>query len=398
MKILIINQATRNHGDEAAGKALIRSLYNNGHKNISVSYNDKINDWNENCFLNYKDVKQLPPIPYVKYSFFIILLHLFYSAFFGKIFINLFSNLKEEYRRIKEHDIIISAPGGPNIGKYKDLKYLWRIYVAYSLGKKYYIYSPSIGPFEAGDKRYVRVVRRIFRNSNFLSLRDAQSYSYANDLKVPFEKAIDTAFLESHSSIELPPEILEILPEKFVVIVPHELYKWHKDFMQIDSEKFDLLFLSIIKEFSKKGKNVVLLPQIFESPIDDESYFMKLQDGIENVIVIPTKYSSDIQQKIIERSSFVVGARYHTIVFAINNKVPFYCLSYEHKMADMLHILGLEANSKSIKEALDNPIVIANLIHECYMYRNQVDESVLAANERAKSLAKLCFDKFISNF
>ena len=39
MKILIINQHSMNHGDEAAGKALIRTLYDRGFQDIAVSYN-----------------------------------------------------------------------------------------------------------------------------------------------------------------------------------------------------------------------------------------------------------------------------------------------------------------------------------------------------------------------
>ena len=51
----------------------------------------------------------------------------------------------------------------------------------------------------------------------------------------------------------------------------------------------------------------------------------------EKVAVIDDIYSSDIQQTVISGSDFVIGARYHSIVFAINNAVPFMALNYEHK-------------------------------------------------------------------
>ena len=57
MKILIINQHTKNHGDEAAALALIRSLYENNYTDITVLYNMSTPD--ERCFHKYKNVKHL---------------------------------------------------------------------------------------------------------------------------------------------------------------------------------------------------------------------------------------------------------------------------------------------------------------------------------------------------
>lgn len=51
--------------------------------------------------------------------------------------------------------------------------------------------------------------------------------------------------------------------------------------------------------------------------MEDEDYFNRLKAENEKVIVIPTYYDSDIQQAIIKRAQFVVGARYHTIVFLL---------------------------------------------------------------------------------
>ena len=61
-----------------------------------------------------------------------------------------------------------------------------------------------------------------------------------------------------------------------------------------------------------------------------------------DIFVSDDIYSSDIQQQIIRGADAVFGARYHTIVFAINNNVPFVSLSYEHKMSGLLEELSLQ--------------------------------------------------------
>lgn len=392
MKILFINQVSRNHGDEAACLALTRTLYDSGYKNITISYNNN-HLWNERCFIKHKDVRQIWSIPVSKWERRSVKLYLIFPSIITKLIFFLFSNLRIQYNCIKNADFVVSMPGGPNLGKYEDIIYLWRIYVANKLGKRYAIYSPSIGPFNANKPYYVRRAKKVLSEANFVSLRDMQSYSYAQELGIKFHKAIDTAFLES-PDYALPKEIEVMLPEKYVVIVPHELYKWHRDFKQYSKGDFDALFRVLIKKFTQDGAKVVLLPQTYESILNDEAYFNELKSGNPDVVVVPTEYSSDIQQMIIARADYVVGARYHTIVFAINNKTPFFCLSYEHKMVDMLRILAMEENAVNILDALNEPERISNLIYLNYQNRIVMDRELERAHSLAKELASSCFSAF----
>ena len=74
---------------------------------------------------------------------------------------------------------------------------------------------------------------------------------------------------------------------------------------------------------------------------------------MKKVVVIDDIYSSDIQQTVISKSAFVIGARYHSIVFAINNSVPFIALNYEHKIEGLLETLGLENYMVDIRNVFD---------------------------------------------
>ena len=91
----------------------------------------------------------------------------------------------------------------------------------------------------------------------------------------------------------------------------------------------------------------------------------------------------------------VIGARYHSIVFAINNCVPFVCLSYEHKMSGMLESLHLNDMCYGLKEeGTDDRSCVLDLIDNVLNNRGDHAERVRAACDAAKGLAKECFDKF----
>ena len=99
------------------------------------------------------------------------------------------------------------------------------------------------------------------------------------------------------------------------------------------------------------GHTLVLLPQTYRSLINDYGYFRRLAERAAGkpVLVIDEDQSSDVQQKIIAGARMVIGERYHSVVFAINNRTPFVSLSYEHKMTGLLEKLGLTERSVDVQ-------------------------------------------------
>ena len=75
--------------------------------------------------------------------------------------------------------------------------------------------------------------------------------------------------------------------------------------------------------------------------------------GNKNIIVIDENQSSDVQQEIIKKSCLVIGSRYHSVVFAINNEIPFVSLSYEHKMKGLLEVLDMTDRMVEIQDIFD---------------------------------------------
>ena len=389
MKILIINQHSQNHGDEAAGRALVRKLLSAGYSDITVSYNTQCCD-DAVFFIHEAGVKQFKKNFYPRGIGHVLRLSLKRPNFLTRFLVFLYGRIREDRRLIRNADVIINAPGGINMGAYCDNLYLWRLKTALELKKHVIMYSSSIGPFDM-EEYFVNISRDILRRVDFLSLRDAQSCRYAEEMGRKAVPSIDTAFL-MRPAVELPPELQ--LPPSYVVVVPHQLYAWHPKFRNMDRKALDHFYKKLLEKFAGQGVHLVLLPQIFANPqVNDEKYFESLAAEIPNCQVIPTRYNSDIQQKIIQGADFLIGARYHSTVFAVNNEVPFYSLSYEHKMVNMLETLGLKNCCMPITEAMAAPDKAIHVIFEMYRKRSEQQAAICQASVLARAMAEETFEK-----
>lgn len=388
MKILIINQHAGNHGDEAAGKGLLKGLKEKvdfSNNKISVLYNkntiaelEKIDD---NQYINHYSGNKLNKLEKV------IAMCCFILPFsLCKILIKLSPILSREYKLIDESDKVINAPGGVNIGPYKDWRYLWRLFISLKLKKDVAIYSISFGPLPK-NFLFRKISLYVLKNAKFFSIRDKQSQRFANELGLNYLPSIDTAFIGYEDVLKLPNDIEKLIYDDYVVIVPNELHnwgnrnKWHHNFKNCKKSDLDEIYIELIKYILSLNKKIYLLPQLYGIQ-NDVTYFNDLKNkvGSENIIVIDEKYNSNIQQTIVKNAKFLIGARYHSIIFALNNKVPFLSLSYEHKMKNTLEILGLENNNLDLVDLLSNK-----------------DINAVKKLETLLSLGSKCFDNPKSN-
>ena len=139
-----------------------------------------------------------------------------------------------------------------------------------------------------------------------------------------------------------------------------------------------------------------MLPQLFGVNRGDHAYFEQLKEKskMENVIVMPENISSDVQQLLISNSSLVIGARYHSIVFAINNCVPFVSLSYEHKMNGLLESLDKQNSSFDLTKISTTKWSENESIAEIERMIATAKPD-LDAREKAHIIAQNCMEKMV---
>lgn len=347
-RILIINQAWSNHGDEAAHKALIRMLarsYPNAEISVLVD---------TDLSRDASDYKLFCPqeIPQVRYIWipggrgfyraikYIQLLPLFMM----NLLVPLKSSLRKVNSIIRSADLVVSAPGGVDIGPYRDWRHLFRLILALKAGKPTAIYSISFGPLPDEtwkDRRFSRLAKYILKRVQFLSLRDDKSQQYAREIPVEYIPSADTAFLDE-ATCSIPSELLACLSKPYAVFVPNAVYTWHPIFRSYPKEIFEKLYQKILSILLESGLHVVMLPQLFGTQ-SDENYFHEVSQGFSQstITVIPDHYPCEVQQAIIRDAAILVGARYHSIIFSIKNYTPFVALSYEHKISNILTVTGL---------------------------------------------------------
>ena len=361
MNILLINQPLNNRGDEAAHKALVRTLskdYPDSH--IEVLFIDANPDSVEQFEISATNIEYINLLPrydshsisYRIYRRFILdnTMKLLKSRLLQKKSWKCCVNPKIMLikKKMKQADIIINSPGGICMGGFQYWPHIALLSIAKSLHKPIVYYGRSFGPFPTETKDNIifkEISLDLLNYFKFISIRDSKTEQLADSLGFEYVKTVDTAFLEV-PRVNIPIEIRKSIGDgEYMVFVPNLLI-WHYAYRNIPKQqilKFYLEMIQCIVELYPSLK-IVMLPQTFNYKtelMDDINLFKELSQktSSENIIVISDQYSSDIQQTIISSAKFVVGARYHSVVFAINNNVPFVALSYEHKIAGLLNTL-----------------------------------------------------------
>ena len=311
-------------------------------------------------------------------------------------------------RKIKkiyeEADVIIMAPGGINLGGFQDWKHLSLLLIARKMNKKLVYYGRSIGPFPDKNwkqKRFKKLACKVLHYCNFVSLRDEKSIQVAKDLNIACVPTVDSAFLDS-TEVEIPLEIQQLIGNNpYIVFVPNELiwhYAYRNKVKASDINNFYVCLVDIMQKHYSNHK-IIMLPQTNNQTRNDYDYFCELREVFpnrENIVVILDTYSSDIQQAVIKQAALMVGARYHSIVFAINQGIPFISLSYEHKMSGLLEKLGETERMIDITRIFKNQCEKETAIHKFESLAIDLKNS-MESKLKAKNIADNCFNLFISS-
>lgn len=401
MKILVINQPTNNRGDEAAHKSLMRMLNKKYPKAIVevLFFNEEDATVEEfriksenNIYTNipsFRGAKTL--LKYAMRYSVIPLLRLIYPAY------------KKVEKLYSDVDLVVCAPGGICMGDYQNWYHLLLLSIAKKKNKKLAYYSRSFGPFReenTSQKKFKKISYELLKQFDFFSLRDTVSYKLADTIGLKYVKSIDTAFLDSPEP-EIPNEVAEKIGDDYMVYVPNQL-AWHPIFESVKPGVIDDFYDKIMNKIIEKLPNtkIVMLPQLFNMKNGgDEKYFRDMfTKKSENVIIIDDTLSSDIQQKIISNAKLMIGARYHSVVFAINNDIPFVALSYEHKISGLLDNLSLTKqcidlkffNEGNIDENITKAIDLVETTINDYVISDEVFPS---KTKETRAIAENCADE-----
>lgn len=406
MNILVINQPIKNRGDESAHRGLVRTLAKTYPRHgIRVVWMGEDPD---GCLPMRVD---LPNVVYenIRMGWGRARLPRFALLHRAGWLLGHCHPAYRAYRkRIREADLVVSAPSGIMLGAFRTWKALYHDLLVREAGKPFAYYSPSFGPKpegKKGDALFWKLAVEVLRGFDFLSVRDRKTMDLADAMGLSYEPSIDSAFLDSPAdSTPLPPDLEKAIGgSPVVVFVPNSL-TWHVAYRKADQSRIDRFYLDAAALLQRRfpGAKIALLPQLFGrgKTGGDHEYFAGLAaraDSRTKLLVLGDHYGSDVQQALVSRAELVVGARYHSIVFAINNGVPFVSLSYEHKMDGLLGCLRLENRAVDIRElgttGFDAAAALESMDSLCGDLRKPLE-----ARAKAKTIADETFRRFCDRF
>lgn len=398
----MLNQPLNNRGDEAAHKALVRSILQTlPNANIEVLFvgkkQDSINQFEvENSRVSYVNI--CPQKGYFRFLLLCAKLNLFTPL--GRFH----PTLKKLLIACRNSNMVLCAPGGICMGGFQNWEHISLLSLAKSINIPIAYYGRSIGPFPTVTKQnklFKKISIELLHYFSFLSLRDNKSMNLADSLNVNYEPTVDSAFLET-PQVELPSSVVDAIGCKpYIVFVPNLLI-WHYAYKGKVS-------LNEVLDFYKKildviiakypEHNVIMLPQTFNYGTyegDDINFFRDLKQYTRcgKLIIVPDIYSADVQQTIVSKADCMVGARYHSVVFAINQAIPFVALSYEHKISGLLETLDKTNSMVDISTTFDSDENMRHTLNKFEKTLNSACKDV-DAQQKAKNIARACFDNFM---
>ena len=404
MNILIVNQPLRNRGDESAHRALIRSILDTlPNVHIHVLFYCEEAEAIAQFSISDERVEYVCAFSPNECQF-----KAFYCLRKGlKNPLFWFHPLVRKYLYYyRWADAVVCAPGGICMGGFMIWEHEEQLLIAMKLRKPIFYYGRSIGPFwdEPKEKKvFKQQAIRILNYASYVSLRDATSIKIAKDLGIDnVIETTDTAFL-GYPQVEIPEEILrEIGGKEYVVFVPNSLI-WHYFYRgKATGDEVVAYWSKVASVIAKHYPNhkIVMLPQtsLQGKALDDKYLFQDIQKhcpGLD-IFVSDDIYSSDIQQQIIRGAGAVFGARYHSIVFAINNNVPFVSFSYEHKMSGLLDEIGLQDEMIDITQLFTSEGVNKSILEQLDELIPQIYRSA-EGRIMAKEKAENAFSQFVNH-
>jgi len=398
MRILIVNQPLNNRGDESAHKGLVRKILADVPDAevrvlfVGSGYNPVVEQYEvKSPRTKYVQIRQIKA----------------YTAYYRKCLqkgwyraMLLHPIVVDVYMQYKWADCIVCAPGGIDMGGFQSWQHLFYLKLAQLAKKPLAYYGRSFGPFPtdtAAQKRFKEISMEMLRYFSYCSIRDKKTAKLADELHVPYMLTVDSAFLDT-PDVEIPQEVRELIGEKpYMVFVPNAL-NWHFAYRELSDEQVMDFFCKVATTVMAHNPelNIVMLPQLFGYGAgDDVHFFRQLAEQMNDprIIVVPDCYSSDVQQMVIKGAQYLIGARYHSVVFALNQAVPFVALNYEHKIAGLLETLGKDDCMVDITKSLFTEDGVADTIAqvaEC-LGTIKADEN---ARAQAKAIANKCFKEF----
>lgn len=220
-----------------------------------------------------------------------------------------------------------------------------QIWLAKALGKPVYLYAQSFGPYPTARQR--RIAAFFLKYADLILVREAKSKALLADLGLTGDAVIqvpDSAFMfKSQAGLDVRPLLGLKRPDEHVVGIT--VRSWLPGPAQRAYEQAVAEFIDRISHSG--GLRVAVIPQVTsaEQNDDDRVVGRRIRDLLgtrNNVVFLDQRFTHYEIKAIFANLTYLVGTRFHSIIFALTEGVPALAIEYEHKTMGIMQDLDLE--------------------------------------------------------
>ena len=235
-----------------------------------------------------------------------------------------------------------------------------QIWLARVLGKPVVLYAQSFGPYPKRIQYKLAATGLLY--ATLILVREANSRSLLARMGLDDDRVIqvpDSAFLFSPDlRFDPQPLIGERRPGEQIVGITARAWlpgAGQQAYERAMAEFIDWLSL-------QPGVKVVVIPQVTatEQNDDDRAVGRRIQELVgsrSKVVFLDRRFTHYEIKSVFACLDYLVGTRFHSVIFALTAGVPALAIEYEHKTSGIMRDLGLEDWVLAIEDVTTDRLV-----------------------------------------
>jgi colanic acid/amylovoran biosynthesis protein len=254
-----------------------------------------------------------------------------------------------ELREIRRADLVVGLGGGYVIGPASlagtlNVAFvLLPLAVASRLDKAVVLAPQSYGPFASGLQR--RMARRVLRRIEHIEVREDTSRDVLRRLGIDpahLHRGVDTAFAGVEPSSAEVVEHLHAPGNAAGPLVGITARQWLDPAGQAGYETALARFVDWL--ITERGARVTLIPQVTADDQDDDDRAVSRRIArlcTTHPTVVDDQFDHRVLRRCYGELDYLIGTRFHSVIFALTARVPAIAIEYEHKTSGIMRDLGL---------------------------------------------------------
>lgn len=305
-------------------------------------------------------------------------------------------------------DLVIAVGGGymrtkQNVGSIYDFMLLLHpLSLAERLGTPTVLYSQSIGPLFRKIEKLL-LARTLKRDVTLTIIREDKSMQLMNSLGIRnIARSVDAGFL-----LDSTPDIKaanSILPPEHRPVIGVTTRAWLKDTEQKIYER--ALAQALDQAITQYAAYVVFIPQVTSEFHDDDDRLsnhsvFSMMKRQSRALELTANYDYRTIKTLYDGLDFMVGTRFHSVIFALTSGVPAIAIEYEHKTSGIMEDLGLTEWVMPMRGLSSHELFakIDKLMAESVKYKQHLERTLPAYKLQAHEAIQLthkAYDSYLA--